>query len=176
MCIPSLSLPTVPTPHWGRKGGSLGRWRQQLLQCSTFNTATNASSSVGYTVGSAQTKTTAIPLERSNRDTGATQKRRLEGWQSTVGGRRQGPSPSTLHTHTLDRGERPSGHPAVAHSPVGPSVRKTRPSVSSPSAHRREPGGDHLQGPSSIGPRHSSHLAHTALRHESGCRRLCSEM
>ena len=46
----------------------------------------------------------------------------------------------------------------------------------SPSAHRREPGGDHLQGPSSIGPRHSSHLAHTALPHESGCRRLCSEM
>ena len=42
--------------------------------------------------------------------------------------------------------------PQLSSSSAGPSVWKTRPSLPSPSAHRQEPGGDHQQGPSSIGP------------------------
>ena len=42
--------------------------------------------------------------------------------------------------------------PQLSSCSAGPSVWKTRPSLPTPSAHRQEPGGDHLQGPSSIGP------------------------
>ena len=66
--------------------------------------------------------------------------------------------------------------PQLSSCPAGPSAGKRVHPYQAHSAHRRDPWGEHLQGPSSIGPMALFPSGAYGLRHESGCCRLCSEM